>query len=96
MKCNNVLGREMVVSYKNLALTKEKCKKTHQIATVKQEVVPMPRLGKKDKAEWAYFINDIGRRQYNDKCRQCVHECKQSISAVIVHCQKYKSKRAAA
>ena len=86
----------MVVSYKNLALTKEKCKKTHQIATVKQEVVPMPRLGKKDKAEWAYFINDIGRRQYNDKCRQCVHECKQSFRAVIVHCQKYKSKRAAA
>lgn len=56
----------------------------------------MPRLGKKEKAEWAYFINDIGRRQYNDKCRRCVHECKQSFRAVIVHCQKYKSKRAAA
>ena len=56
----------------------------------------MPRLGKKEKEEWAYFINDIGRRQYNDKCRQCVYECKQSFRAVIVHCQKYKSKRSAA
>lgn len=54
----------------------------------------MPRLGKKDKEEWAYFINEIGRRQYNERCRQCVQECKQSYRAVIVCCQKYKSKRA--
>ena len=54
----------------------------------------MPRLGKKDKEEWAYFINEIGRRQYNNQCRQCVQECKQSYRAVIVCCQKYKSKRA--
>lgn len=72
----------------------KKCKKTHQITTVKQEVVSMPRLGKKDKEEWAYFINEIGRRQYNERCRQCVQECKQSYRAVIVCCQKYKSKRA--
>ena len=41
----------------------------------------MPRLGKKEKEEWAYFINDIGRRQYNERYRQCVHECKQSYTA---------------
>jgi len=56
----------------------------------------MPRLGKKEKEEMAYFINDIGRRQYNDQCRQCAHECKQSYRAVIVHCPKYKSKRTTA
>lgn len=77
-----------------LAYIGKNLKKTHQIATVKQGVVSMPRLGKKEKEEWVYFINDIGRRQYNERCRQCVHECKQSYRAVIVYCPKYKSKRA--
>ena len=48
----------------------------------------MPRLSKKAKQEWDFFINPkTGRRTYNDLCR------KQSFKAVIVFCPKYRSKR---
>lgn len=77
-----------------LPLTKGKAKKTHQIATVKREVRRLPRLSQRDKQEWAYFINDIGRRAYNEKCRKCMNECKQSYRAEIICCLKYVSKRA--
>ena len=53
----------------------------------------MPRLGKKARAEWAFFIGENGRRQYNQLCRRCVHGCKQSFRAMIVDCPKYRSKR---
>ncbi len=35
------------------------------------------------------------RRTYNDRCRKCRNECKQSFKAVIVFCPKYQSKRSA-
>ncbi len=54
----------------------------------------MPRLSKKDKEEWSFFISDNGRRTYNEKCRKCTGECKQSFRAQIVYCPIYKSKRA--
>ena len=53
----------------------------------------MPRMGKKMKAEWAYFIGENGRRQYNELCRRCVHDCKQSFRATVICCNKYTSKR---
>lgn len=53
----------------------------------------MPRLSKKAKIEWSLFIGDNGRRQYNELCRKCSHDCKQSFRAVIVECPKYESKR---
>lgn len=53
----------------------------------------MPRLGKKARVEWAFFIGENGRRQYNQLCRRCVHGCKQSFRAVVVDCPKYRSKR---
>ena len=54
----------------------------------------LPRLSKREKEEWAFFIDEkTGRRTYNDKCRKCIHECKQSFRAVIVNCPNYKSKR---
>lgn len=54
----------------------------------------MPRLSKKAKQEWDFFINPkTGRRTYNDICRKCGNECKQSFKAVIVSCPKYRSKR---
>lgn len=53
----------------------------------------MPRLGKKARAEWAFFIGENGRRQYNQLCRRCVHGCKQSFRAIVVDCPKYRSKR---
>ena len=54
----------------------------------------LPRMSKKMKREWALFIGDNGRRQYNELCRKCRHPCKQSFRAVVVECPKYESKRA--
>lgn len=54
----------------------------------------MPRLSKKARREWNFFISPkTGRRTYNDLCRKCSNACKQSFKAVIVFCPKYQSKR---
>ncbi len=54
----------------------------------------MPKLSKKQKQEWDYFINpETGRRTYNRLCRKCRNDCKQSYRAKIVCCLKYKPKR---
>lgn len=55
----------------------------------------MPRLSKKAKTEWAFFLHpQTGRRTYNEICRSCTHECKQSFRALLLECPKYESKRA--
>lgn len=54
----------------------------------------MPRMSKKRKLELSFFLNDRGRVAYNDLCRKCQHECKQSFRAVVVDCPHYLSKRA--
>ena len=33
--------------------------------------------------EWAFFLGENGRRQYNKLCKGCVHPCKQSFRAVV-------------
>ena len=53
----------------------------------------MPRMSKKMKKELAFFLNDRGRRAYNDLCRKCQRTCKQSFRSVIVDCPHYLSKR---
>ncbi len=54
----------------------------------------MPRLSKKQKQEWSFFIDEqTGRRTYNELCRKCIHNCKQSYRAVIICCRKFKAKR---
>ena len=54
----------------------------------------MPRLSKKARREWNFFISPkTGRRTYNDRCCKCSNACKQSFKAVIVSCPKYRSKR---
>ena len=54
----------------------------------------MPRLSKKEKQEWDFFINlKTGRRTYNSLCLKCKNKCKQSHKAIVVFCPKYKSKR---
>ena len=53
----------------------------------------MPRMPKKLKKEHAFFLNDRERRSYNELCRKCQHECKQSFRAVIIDCPRYLSKR---
>ena len=54
----------------------------------------MPRMSKKRKKELAFFLNDRGRRSYNEVCRKCQHKCKQSFRAVMIDCPRYQSKRA--
>jgi len=45
------------------------------------------------KLEWGFFLDIDGRRKYNEQCRRCVHDCKQSFRVIIVSCPVYKSKR---
>lgn len=54
----------------------------------------MPRMPKKRKLELSFFLNERGRVTYNDLCRKCQHECRQSFRAVIIACPRYLSKRA--
>lgn len=45
----------------------------------------MPRLSKKAKQEWDFFINPkTGRRTYNSLCLKCENKCKQSHKAIVV------------
>ena len=54
----------------------------------------MARLSKKLKREWDFFISPkTGRRTYNDLCRKCRNDCKQSFRAIVVCCPMYCSKR---
>lgn len=54
----------------------------------------MPRMSKKLKNEWSVFLDEQGRRSYNDLCSRCIHPCKQSFRAIIIECRRYHSKRA--
>ena len=58
------------------------------------EVLSMPRMSKKRKLEWAYFLNHRNRITYNELCRKCVHGCKQSFRAEVITCPRYQSKHA--
>ena len=44
---------------------------------------------KKWRLEWAFFLGENGRRQYNKLCKGCVHPCKQSFRAVVLSCPHY-------
>ncbi|WZL77335.1 hypothetical protein QBE55_06990 [Eubacteriales bacterium mix99] len=54
----------------------------------------MPRMSKKRKLEWRFFLNPRNRMTYNPVCRKCAHGCKQSFRAVVIDCPRYHSKRA--
>ena len=47
---------------------------------------------KKWRLEWAFFLAENGRRQYNKLCKGCVHPCKQSFR-VVLSCPHYRSRR---
>ncbi len=42
----------------------------------------MARMSNKRRLEWSFFLNDRSRITYNELCRKCQHECKQSFRAV--------------
>ena len=48
---------------------------------------------KKWRLEWAFFLGENGRRQYNHTCRKCAHDCKQSFRVDLMACPHYSSKR---
>lgn len=54
----------------------------------------MPRMSKKKKQEYSFFLNDKGRISYNDLCKCCQRSCKQSFRSTVVECRQYISKRA--
>lgn len=57
----------------------------------------MPRLSKREKREWDFFINPAtGRRTYNGLCRKCTGNCKQSFQTKVIICDFYQSKRSEA
>lgn len=39
---------------------------------------------KKWKVEWSFFLGTDGRRKYNEVCRRCIHDCKQSLRTMIL------------
>ena len=55
--------------------------------------LPLPRMSKKRRLEWSFFLNHRNRITYNDLCRGCTRDCKQSFRAVIILCPRYYSKR---
>lgn len=67
-------------------------KRLHNLNILK-EGIAVARMGKKEKRLWVFFLNDKNRIQYNDQCKKCVYECKQSFRCRIVWCGKYHSKR---
>ena len=38
------------------------------------------------KLEWSFFLDTDGRRKYNDACRRCVRDCKQSFRTILIEC----------
>ena len=56
----------------------------------------MPKRSNEWKREWSFFLNEYGRREYNDQCRRCVRDCKQSYRADLVQCRNFLSKRSKA
>ena len=50
----------------------------------------MPRMSKQNKREWALFINPTtGRKNYNNLCRKCLRQCKQSYRVIVASCRKF-------
>lgn len=58
-----------------------------------REVMQMPRMPKYLKREWAFFLDERGRKKYNELCRKCERSCKQSFRATVIQCPHYLSKR---
>ena len=58
-----------------------------------KEVSVMPRMPKYLKEEWAFFLDERGRKKYNELCRKCERSCKQSFRAAVIQCPHYLSKR---
>ena len=52
----------------------------------------IPRMSKKRKLEWAFFLNERNRITYNKLCLRCQKKCKQSFRCLVIQCPKYEKK----
>ena len=59
----------------------------------------MPRMSKKRRLEWSFFLRQVkvgnttcDRITYNDLCRGCTHSCKQSFRADLIACPHFSRK----
>ena len=53
----------------------------------------MPRMSKKRRLEWSFFLNHRNRITYNDLCRGWHTRPQAELRAIIVLCPRYFSKR---
>ena len=54
----------------------------------------MPKLSKKDRELWAFFIDpDTRKRKFFPDCRRCMCSCKQSYRAKVVECPRYATRK---
>ncbi|MCC8196555.1 MAG: hypothetical protein LIO49_07135 [Ruminococcus sp.] len=45
------------------------------------------------KLKWSFYLDSDGRRKYNETCRRCSHNCKQSFRTILIDCPHYVSLR---
>ena len=45
--------------------------------------------GRKSGTEWSFFMNDMGKVEYNATCQRCAGGCKQSFRVAIICCPYY-------
>lgn len=53
----------------------------------------MLKMSKKRRQEWAMFLDERNRISYNELCRKCQNDCKQSFRVLVIECPNYESKR---
>ncbi len=55
----------------------------------------MSKLNKKEIAEMDFYIKSGKRKRicYNETCKKCVNDCKQSYRTELVACPQFKTKR---
>ena len=85
-------GNEVILKRRINSLQTKKTSKINPKSYSKRSVTVIPRMSKSKKAEWSYFLNERNRISYNELCRRCVNNCKQSFRAVVISCN-YVSKR---
>lgn len=87
------IGRPTIHPSFPRGLQTKKIRQNHPETIQKKRRNAMPRMSRKRREEWDFFLNRRNRITYNDLCRNCRHDCKQSFRAQIVACRKYRSKR---
>ena len=87
------IGRPTIHPSFPRGLQTKKIRQNHPETIQKKRRNAMPRMSRKRREEWDFFLSRRNRITYNDLCRNCRHDCKQSFRAQIVACRKYRSKR---